>query len=191
MINLKQWMEVVDYRITEGDQYYSEVFGNDARCYCLSAWNGDHDGYTFNIIFDTDTQVVYMVEACDYKHNRAYRRINPNFVDAYNKNANEMDHVAWDDVKYIDLDVDDDWMDKALAIKSGEDYDTRVSIPLDFTDEELLKYMKMAHEKDMTFNKFVEEALKAAIDHYEKDPEGALARAKEWKESQLIKSEDC
>jgi hypothetical protein len=132
-----------------------------------------------------------MVEACDYKHNRAYRRINPNFVDAYNKNANEMDHVAWDDVKYIDLDVDDDWMDKALAIKSGEDYDTRVSIPLDFTDEELLKYMKMAHEKDMTFNKFVEEALKAAIDHYEKDPEGALARAKEWKESQLIKSEDC
>jgi hypothetical protein len=27
----------------------------------------------------------------------------------------------------------------------------------------LLKYMKMAHERDMTFNAFVEEALREAI----------------------------
>jgi hypothetical protein len=70
---------------------------------------------------------------------------------------------AWDDVDYIDLDVDDDFIQKALAIKAGEDYDTRVSVPVDFTDEELLTYMKMAHEQDMTFNQFIEEALRQAI----------------------------
>ena len=37
-------------------------------------------------------------------------------------------------------------------------------IDLDFSDEELLQYMKLAHEQDITFNKFVENALRAAID---------------------------
>ena len=37
------------------------------------------------------------------------------------------------------------------------------TIDLEFSDEELLKYMKMAHELDITFNQFVERALKEAI----------------------------
>ena len=66
-------------------------------------------------------------------------------------------------VSYVDLDVDDDFIQKCLAISAGEDYDTRVQMPVDFSDEDLLKYMKMAHERDMTFNQFVEEALRHAI----------------------------
>jgi collagenase-like PrtC family protease len=65
------------------------------------------------------------------------------------------------------LDVVDDFIQKALAIKAGEDYDTRVQVPVDFSDEELLQYMKLAHERDMTFNELVEEALRHAIDEYE------------------------
>ena len=38
------------------------------------------------------------------------------------------------------------------------------SIDVDFTDEELLQYMKLAHQQDITFNKFVENALRAAIE---------------------------
>ena len=38
------------------------------------------------------------------------------------------------------------------------------SIEVDFSDEELLKYMKLAHDMDITFNKFVEDALRAAIE---------------------------
>ena len=37
------------------------------------------------------------------------------------------------------------------------------TIDLEFSDEELLKYMKMAHELDITFNQLVERALKEAI----------------------------
>ena len=70
---------------------------------------------------------------------------------------------AWDDVRYVDLDVDDDFIQKCLAIRAGEDYDTRVLVPIDFTDQELLAYMKLAHERDITFNQFVEETLRLAI----------------------------
>ncbi len=166
MLTLKEWMEVIDYRITEGSDYCWTCFGN--KPYTLSSWNGDHDGYSFNITFDTGTQEVYMVESCDYKHNRAYRLINPDWVKAYNDYADrenpEYKNVAWDNVDYVDLEVDDDWIQKALAIKAGENYDTRVSVPVDFTDEELFKYMKMAHEQDMTLNQFIEHALRQVIE---------------------------
>lgn len=32
-----------------------------------------------------------------------------------------------------------------------------------FSDEDLLRYMKMAHERDITFNALVEQALWAAV----------------------------
>lgn len=182
MITLKEWMEVVDYRITEGSDYGWNCYGPDS--YCLDSWNGEQDGYSFSIIFDNKTQAVYEVQAHDYKHNRAYRMINPIFEDAYRKESSERAswmNEAWDDVDYVDLEVTDDWIQKSLAIVKGEDYDTRVSLPLDFSDEELLKYMTMAHERDMTFNQFVEEALRYAIDEAKRDPEGMKAKAERWK----------
>ena len=166
MITMKEWMELVDYKITEGDTYGWSCFGPNA--YQLSSWNGVHGagGYSFNIIFSTKSHKVYQVEVCDYTNNRAYRMINPKNVEKHRKEAehrNVLENQAWDDVNYVDLDVDDDFIQKSLAIKAGEDYDTRVSVPVDFTDEELLTYMKIAHERDITFNQLVEEALREAI----------------------------
>ena len=40
MITLKDFMEVVDYRVTEGSEFTWTCFGPAA--YTLSAWNGDH-----------------------------------------------------------------------------------------------------------------------------------------------------
>lgn len=42
--------------------------------------------------------------------------------------------------------------------------DGRAEIQVDFTDEELLTYMKLAHEKDITFNQFVEQVLQQFLD---------------------------
>lgn len=172
---MQDFMKVVDYRVTEGSDYLWKCFGDNAEPYSLSAWNQEHDGWSFNIVFDTGNQEVYMVEACDYKHNRAYRLINPDWVKDYRNYAKthnpEFIDQAWDDVDYVDLESDDDWIQKAQAIKAGEDYDTRVSIPLDIPEQELMLLFKAAHERDMTFNEFVEEALRNTIDEFNKDPD--------------------
>ena len=181
MLTLKEWMEITDYKITEGSDYTWECYGHNA--YMLDSWNGEQDGYSFTVIFDTQTQEVYEVQAHDYVRQRAYRMINEDFRKKNKKEARKRDidrDQAWDNVDYIDLEVDDDFIQKCLAIRKGEDYDTRVSMPVDFTDEELLKYMKAAHEKDMTFNQYVEEALRYAIDEYNRDPEGMKQRAKDF-----------
>jgi hypothetical protein len=109
---------------------------------------------------------VYEVNAYDYKRNRAYRLINPDFKVAHETEAAERDvntSQAWDDVEYVHLDTDDDFIRKALSIIAGEEYDTRVDVPLTLPDESLFQLMKMAHEQDITLNQLVEDILRNVI----------------------------
>jgi hypothetical protein len=164
MLTLKDWMELVDYRITEGSDYGWQCFGHSVHT--LTSWNGDQDGYSLNIVFDTKDQTVYQVEVHDFANDRAYRLTNAEYLDEYKAEAEERGveaNQAWDDVDYIDLETDEDFVEKAEAIIASEEYDTRVQIPVDFSDEELLQYMKLAHTLDITFNQFVEQALTEAI----------------------------
>jgi hypothetical protein len=164
MITLKDFMEVTNYRITEGSRYCWDCFGSDA--YSLDSWNGDIDGHSIGVVFDTKTQVVYQAVAYDYVNERAYRITNPDYAEAHlneTKYRGVLD-VAWekDDsevVNYVDLDVDEDFLIKARAIVAGEEYDTRVSIAVDMPDDLVFELMKMAHQRDITFNQLVEEIL--------------------------------
>jgi hypothetical protein len=171
MITMKEWMELVDYRITEGSDYTWQCYGHDA--YHLDSWNGIHDagGFSFCIIFDTKDQTVYEAQVHDYTNQRAYRMINPDFKKKMKKEAKRRDvnrNEAWDDVDYVDLEVDDDFFQKSLSIKAGEvNYDNRVQVPIDLPDDMMFEMMKMAHERDITLNQMVEEILKQVIEKTE------------------------
>lgn len=180
MISLKQWMEIVNYRITEGSHFGWQCFGDNA--YTLDSWDGDFDGHTHSITFDTKTQEVYVVEVFDYSNKRAYRIVNPDYKKVHDSEARAHGggDEAWDGVNFTDLETDEDWIEKAQAIASGIDYDTRISVPLDIPDEELLKYLIFAHERDITFNQLVEEALTAAVAEFKRDPDGFKQRANKW-----------
>ncbi len=170
MITLKDFMETVDYKVTEGSEYCWMCYGPNA--YRLDSWNQEQEGHTVSIVFDTRTHVVYEATAYDYKRERAYRLINPDFKDAHSEESADrgvLENQAWDDVDYVDLETDEDFLEKARAIVADEDYDTRVQVPVNFTDEELLSYMKAAHERDITFNQLVEMALREAIEQHHRD----------------------
>ena len=167
MITLKEWMELVDYRITGGSEF-------QWHCYGKLAQTIDSDGanHSVSVVFDRNDQVVYEITVCDYVNNRAYRMIDSDFKFGHDDEAAGRDvpaNQAWDNVNYIDLETDEDFMAKARAIITGELYDTRVQVPVEFSDEELLTYMKLAHERDITFNQLVEEALREAIDDFNKN----------------------
>jgi hypothetical protein len=168
MITVKDFMEIVDYRITEGSDFCWECYGDNA--YRLDYWNQDQDGHTVSIVFDTRTHTVYEATAYDYKRERAYRLINPEFAAAHREEAESRDVIenqAWDDVNYVDLETDDDFIQKCLAILRDEDYDTRVEVPLTLSDDSLFELMKLAHQADQTLNQYVEQVLRRAIDDEE------------------------
>ncbi len=159
-------MESVNYRITEGSEYLWDCFGPDA--YRLESWNGDHDGHTVGILFDTKTQTVYQMEAHDYTNRRSYRWTHPDYIEDFKKEVDKKigkkEDMAYDDVKFTELDVHEDMLTKANAIVRGEEYDTRVTVPVDLNDDELFTLMKLAHERDVTLNKLIEDILQKVID---------------------------
>lgn len=164
MITVRDFMETVDYRITEGSDFCWNCFGYNA--YRLDSWNGEQEGHNISIVFDTATQVVYQAEAHDYKSGRSYRLINPQYKAAHDTESKEKgvdSSIAWDDVKFIDLEDDGDWLEKAGAIFDGVDYDTRVQLPLDLDDNLLLQLALEAHKRDITMNQMVEVLLRNAI----------------------------
>lgn len=164
MITLKQFMELVDYRITEGSEYRWDCYGSDA--YNLTSWNGDHNGHSLGIIFDTKTQMVYEIQAHDYQRDRAYRMIHPSRQLAYASEARVRDvpfAQAWDQCNYVDLETDEDFLDKAQSIVAGQDYDTKIDMPLRLDDDQLFELMKRAHEQDITLNQLVEDILRNVI----------------------------
>jgi hypothetical protein len=164
MITIKDFMEAVEYRITEGSEYCWNSFGPNA--YRLESWNGEQDGHTVSILFDTKTQTVYQMEAHDYKAERSYRWTHPDYLTAYRDECKQHSNndMAYDDVKFTELDVHEDMLKKANAIVRGEEYDTRVTVPVDLNDDELFTLMKLAHERDVTLNKLIEDILQKVID---------------------------
>lgn len=168
-MTLKDYFELVEYKIGEGSNYMWRCFGDNA--YCLSS--SVLEQYEVAVIYDTEDQTVFVLEAHDFINNRSYRIFNEKFKDAYFDECKirGIEDAAYDDVKYIDLDLYEDFAEKANAIIHGLDYDTRVLMSVNIPDEELLYMMKAAHKLDVTFNEFVEMALEDAIEKM-KDKDG-------------------
>lgn len=168
MITMQQWMELVDYKITEGGDYGWRCYGPNA--YTLDSWNGVHGkgGYSFGIVFSTKTQKVYEVSMCDYTNDRAYRMINPKNVEKHRAEAKRRGvklNEAWDDVDFVDLETVHDFINKARAIATGQDYDERVEIVLELDDATAYEAMTQAHELDITFNEYVMRVIRAGFEN--------------------------
>ena len=167
MLTLRDFFELIEYRINEGSDYGWQCYGGHAH-----AIDCTDDDYSLTVIFDRQNQTVYEVSVCDYRNDRAYRMIDPDRQAAYRAEAAERGtdpDRAWDTVKYIDLEVDEDFVGKARAVIAGEEYDTRIEIPIDLPEAELLELFKLAHSRDMTFNDFVVEIVTAKLAEMERE----------------------
>lgn len=163
-MKLGQINEAMDHKITEGSEYQWQCWDN-AR---YLDYESDYAGVS--IVYNTKTQEVYQAEvsATDDDSIRPYRWLNPKYKEAMIAEAEERKvdpDQAWDDVKWCDLETEQDWIEKATAVFNGEEFDERIQVPLDLEKDELFKLMEMAHERDVTLNKMVEIILQNMIDN--------------------------
>lgn len=183
MIKLEDFIKAINYKVTGGSEYLWDCFGPNARYLDSDDSDDNTSRYHIGAIFDSKDQTVYSIEVWDYVNDREYRWINPMFISAHLDSCVQYDvdmKESMDGRKYIDLDVAEDILEKANALANGLEYDSRVKVPVDFSDEDLLKYMKLAHEMDITFNELVERAIKEAIKDYNSDPEGYKKKAERF-----------
>ena len=160
MIELKDWMTAVGHRITDGCQYGWACYGPHARVMDSESLMSRN---TCTVVFDTVTQVVYELNACDEDAGRVYRLIHPNYRDAYHQEAQSRGVDEYD-IKCIDLETVQDMLEKTTAIINNRPYDERIVVPLELPDDVLLVLFKMAHEQDITMNQLVIQILLGAVE---------------------------
>jgi hypothetical protein len=170
-MKLAQINEAMSHQITGGSEYQWQCFP-DAR---FLDYESEHAHVS--ILYSTVDQIVYQADASikrevwpdDKRFDKPYRWTNPIFKDAYineSKERNIDPDQAWDDVKWIELETDEDFLEKAKAMFNGDYWDTRIVVPVDLDDDTILKLSMEAHKRDITLNKMVEIVLQEAINHH-------------------------
>ena len=161
-MHLSKVNQALDHKITGGSEYQWQSWPN-------ARWLDYESEYAHaSVVFNCETQEVYTAEVNDKANDyKPYRWLNPVYKEAMINEAKDRGvnpNQAWDNVNWYDLETTDDWLTKASAIFKGQDFDTRVEVPLSLNNDELFKLMTMAHERDITLNKMVEVILQEVID---------------------------
>jgi len=155
IISSDQIFQVMDHDVEEFWRYCWNCYGKFAYGVDFNCQSKNEVSFIHNPI----TREVFEITAYDFHNDRAYRWIHPDYVESHIAESEEIGadpHDSYIGGTFIDIDVKQDILDRMIAIADGDDYDTRVTIPIDISDEDLLKLMKQAHELDMTFNNYVE-----------------------------------
>jgi hypothetical protein len=168
-MKLAQVNEALDHKITSGSEYQWNCYGPTARYL-----DYESDYASVSVIYDTTNQVVYQAEVSVKsdawsEDSRPYRWLNPLSKDAYINEAKDRKvdpDQAWDDVKWIDLETEEDFLEKAVAMFNGDEWDNRIQVPLDLDDDLILRLAMEAHKRDITLNKMVEIVLQEVIDRH-------------------------
>lgn len=164
-MNLKEVNEALNHRITSGSEFLWKCFP-DGRYL-----DYESEFAYVSVIYNTATQEIYQAEASQRYDDtvKPYRWLNPEFKDAYYNEAKERNispSEAWDDVKWVDLEVEEDFLEKATKMFEGQIFDTRIKIPIDLDDTTMLTLALEAHKRDITFNQLVEDLLQEVINSY-------------------------
>lgn len=166
-MHLSKVNEAMEHRISGGSEY-------GWTCWPNARWLDYESDYAHaSVVFNSKTQEIYTAEVNDKadKH-KPYRWLNPLYKEAMYKEARtrRVDaNRAWDQTMWYDLETQEDWLAKASAMMRGEEFDTRIQVPLTLKNDELFKLMTMAHERDITLNQMVEIILQEMIDRYKNE----------------------
>ena len=120
MITMKDFMEVVDYRVTECSKYFWDCFGPDAHS--MDFWDGDYSGKSAHVVFSTRDKTVYQMEAYDFAIDKAIRWTNPEYSEQYLEESIRKDcdpNQAYDDTVFIDLEKEE-FLKTAYAMLQGK-----------------------------------------------------------------------
>ena len=170
-MKLNQINEALSHQITGGSDYHWNCFP-DARYL-----DYESEYAHVSILYSTIDQTVYQADTSikrdvwpnDERFDKPYRWTNPAFKDDYLNEAKERNvdpNQAWDEVKWIELETDEDFLEKAKAMFEGNYWDTRIQIPVDLDNDTILKLSMEAHKRDITLNKMIEIILQDMIEHH-------------------------
>nr|QMP83092.1 MAG: hypothetical protein [Caudoviricetes sp.] len=105
---IEDFFSIIEYKIASGNPYLWKCFGSNVRSVEHMDESIGPYRYSINAVFDTKTKVIYELETYDYDDDISYRWINPEYKDAYYKEASDRDvdaDIAYGNVEFTDVDL--------------------------------------------------------------------------------------
>jgi len=180
MVSFENWCKAVNFSFVSGGEYGWKSYGND--CQFLDASTKFGESSVVYRLGEDKLPIVCEAMVCHTNGDKVYRIIHPEYREALTAEAAERgvdDGIAWTNsegpVRYIDLEDESDFLEKLTAILAGEEYDSRVKIEIDLEPETTFALMKLAHERDITFNELINDVLFQFINERELELESSEA----------------
>jgi len=157
-MNLSTVNNAMNNKITSGSEYCWKCYGANARHLDYESEFAD-----VTVVYDSTNQFVY--EASVYAKNddsKLYRWIDPSYRGYFVAECQErkIDTArAWDEAVWCDLEVEEDWLEKATAIFNGLQFDKGILVPIDLDDGIMLSIAMEAHRRNITLNAYINELL--------------------------------
>jgi len=162
MINLDDFLKIINYNVVDGYEFQWNCYGGNAQAISHSRMVSKDNEVTVSCVFDRNTQQVFEIQAWERKSFREYRWIHPGYIESAFAEAKRRRvdfYQSIDDNQFIDIEELDDMLEKARAIYLGIEYDSRLLVRVDLSEEDKYQLMCMAHEEDLTLNEFVNQIL--------------------------------
>ena len=163
MPHITEFLDAIQYNITNISEFTWNCYGSG------TIWIDSNKGTRFDVSanFSNTTKEIREITLHDYKLNNSYRWTDPKFkearhIESFKKNVD--DKVAYGVIKFIDVEVSEDILEKITDAYNDVEYNDKIIIPLDISDKDFLLFAKAAHNLDITFNQFVEKAIKEAVE---------------------------
>lgn len=122
--------------------------------------------YSIHACLSKSLDRVFIAEICDYRNNRAYVILDRDWKQAY-INESERVGVKWDDafegVKFVELETDDDFMKKAQAIVAGKPYSKKVDTVFSINAGLKSAIQQKANAAGSTVDLYIENIIKDAL----------------------------
>lgn len=157
------------------DRYLWNCYGDNA--YCIDFQNEKNSLHDFaHVVYDATTGEVFQIEVFNEENNPKiwfnydYRKA---YIDeARSRNVDPF--VAWDNVRYTDMDFFDDVTDLLQQLEHKEEdegLEGTSELQLELPREQLLELCLIAHEKNVTLNQLINDVLRMEIDRLERKNE--------------------
>lgn len=164
-MRVKDANSVFNHAIVGGSEY-------GWRCWPHARWLDYESEHAYgSVVFSTADGMLYEATVTSKDDTvKPYRWVNLDWSDAALKESKSrnIDHgVAWDDVRWVDLELWEDFDAKARALWCGQQPDPRILVPIDLPDDVLLHLALEAHKQDITLNELVSRLLRAEIDAHQ------------------------
>jgi hypothetical protein len=165
-MHLSKINEALGHKITSGSEYQWHCYGP-----AVQFLDYQSEYAHASVIYSAETQEIFQADVCSNDVNKKpYRWLNPDYKDELYIESEERKvdaDLAWDDVKWVDLETEEDFLEKAAAIFNGETFDTRIQVPIDLDNDTMLQLAMEAHKRDITLNQMVVEILQQVITEHE------------------------